>query len=121
MKIFRIAENEELYIDAEEMDDRVRIYLKRKDGQQNEFGEDYVGKLTVQHNYYGSGDSVVTSFRIDPEYRAKGWGRKMMEKAFEFQKNNYYVRPSPFGGLDDRDPFASTDSSLNSFSSLASI
>ncbi len=88
MKIFIISQNnsEDLYIDVEQLPDRMRVYLKRKDGELNEFGEEYVGKLTIQFNHFNEGKDAVTAFRIDPEYRGQGWGRKMMETALQYKE-----------------------------------
>lgn len=99
MKIYRIAQ-EELYIDVEELPDRIRVYLKRRDGKQNEFGEDYVGKLTIQFDLWSEGKDMVTAFRVDPKYRGTGWGRKMMEVALRRRPKGrqLFVKPEPYGG-----------------------
>ncbi len=102
MKIYRIAQTEDdLYIDVESFPDRRRIYLKRRDGEENENGEDFVGKLTIQLDYFSSGQDMLTAFKIDPEYRGKGWGRKMIEEAFKYQERPLYVNPEPYGTIED--------------------
>ena len=97
MKIYRIAQDD-LYIDVVEMPDRIRVYIKRKDGQLNEFGEDFVGKLTLQFDAFSENKDMLTAFKIDPEYRDKGWGRKMMEALSPYQINPWYISPEPYGG-----------------------
>ncbi len=101
MKIYKIAQiKNDLYLDVENLPDRRRIYLRRRDGQKNAYGEDFVGKLTIQLNYFSANKDMLTAFKIDPEYRGQGWGRKMIEEAFKYQKNPLYVNPEPYGSIE---------------------
>jgi len=96
MNWYKLAQ-ENLHIEQEDLIDRTRIYLM--------LGNKQVGKLTLQFYpndlYPNDNNYYITAFKIDPEYRGKGWGTKMMERIVndpKFKDRPIMLHPEPYGG-----------------------
>ncbi len=118
MKIFRIAQEidqSSLFIDRRDEGDRIRFVLciaedqdEYEDveepvskGKRNRDGiliKKEIGRLVVQFNL-SKRFGILTVFWIDPEFRGKSWGRKMIENALNDPKTTVkpiLVEPNPF-------------------------
>lgn len=112
MKIYRIAKDETLHIEKEELSDRTRYLLKNDKGEA-------VGKLTLQDldRIPGNKQKVyLSAFQIKEQYRGHGYGRMLMEEALKdprFIKKSIVVNPASY---DDNDPRYTVESLTSMYS-----
>lgn len=117
MNIYKISEDiddSSIFIDRRDMGDRIRFVLcvgddkdeyedidtiqSGKRGMNGILIKKEIGRLVIQFNLdkkYG----ILTAFWIDPEFRGKGWGKKMLQKALNDPKATarpILVDPNPF-------------------------
>ena len=79
------------FIEQENLPDRTRILLKDGDKQ--------VGKLTIQEFALDKNRYYIRAFFIEPEYRNKGWGTRMMElvkRLPKYQDRPIVLHPEPY-------------------------
>ena len=110
MKIYRIANGDMLHVEKEELPDRTRYYLK--DGQGK-----IVGKLVLQMSHIPRDEKLyITQFKIEEEYRGKGYGRMLMEELIgdsKFREKDIVVFPASY---EDDDPRYSVENLTEMYS-----